>query len=103
MMNRALSALTAILICLFCAGAAQADDDRKHERYREEHELYGIIHRMPSSGVNGIWIIGGHQVEATAGTRIKEKHGRAEIGRYAEAEGFWRDNRLIADKIEVER
>ncbi|XOF32811.1 MAG: DUF5666 domain-containing protein [Candidatus Electrothrix sp. YB6] len=102
-MNRALFALAVILICLFCAGTAQAGDDRKHKRYREEHELYGMIDRMPRSGFTGIWIIGGHKVEVTAGTRIKQKHGRAEIGRYVEAEGFWRDDRLIADKIEVER
>ncbi|MCI5212593.1 MAG: hypothetical protein D3910_28255, partial [Candidatus Electrothrix sp. ATG2] len=47
--------------------------------------------------------VGGRNVEVTDRTRIKEKHGRAEVGRYVEVEGIRDNNKLIAYEIEVKR
>ncbi|MCI5165573.1 MAG: hypothetical protein D3903_05630 [Candidatus Electrothrix sp. GM3_4] len=94
-----LVALAVIFISLFCAGTALASN---HERHRDENKLYGIINSMPSSGFIGRWVVGGHEVEVTDKTRIKEKHGRAKIGRYVEIKGVRKNNKLIAYKIEVE-
>ncbi len=98
-----LFALTALLICLFCAGTAQASGDERYERSREEIKIYGAIDSMPSSGFTGAWVVGGREVEVTDRTRIKEKHGRAEIGRYVEVEGYRNGNVLVAYEVEVER
>ncbi|MCI5138771.1 MAG: hypothetical protein D3922_10230, partial [Candidatus Electrothrix sp. AR1] len=51
--------------------------------------------------VGCVWF--GCEVKVTDSTRIKEKHGRAEIGRYVEVEGVRDNNALIAYEIEVER
>ena len=90
-----LFALAALLTCLFCAGTVQAS--------RGESKIYGIIDSMPNAGLNGTWIISGREVEVTDRTQIKEKHGRAETGRYVEVEGFWEGNRFISYELEVER
>ena len=90
-----LFALAALLTCVFCAGTVQAS--------RGESKIYGIIDNMPTAGLNGTWIISGREVEVTDRTRIKEKHGRSEIGRYVEVEGIWEGNRFIAYELEVER
>ncbi|MGB5684673.1 MAG: DUF5666 domain-containing protein [Candidatus Electrothrix sp.] len=90
-----LFALAAMLTCLFCAGTVQAS--------RGESKIYGIIDRMPDTGLNGIWIISGREVEVSDRTQIKEKHGRAETGRYVEVEGFWEGDRFISYELEVER
>ncbi|XOF32810.1 MAG: DUF5666 domain-containing protein [Candidatus Electrothrix sp. YB6] len=103
MMNRALFALAAMLICLFWAGAAQASRDEGYERYREESKIYGTIDSMPTSGFNGTWVISGREVEVTDRTRIKEKYGRAATGGYVEVEGFRDGNKLTAHEIEVKR
>jgi hypothetical protein len=90
-----LFALAAMLTCLFCASTVQAS--------RGESEIYGIIDSMPNAGLNGTWIISDREVEVTDRTQIKEKHGRAEKGRYVEVEGFWEGNRFISYELEVER
>jgi hypothetical protein len=64
--------------------------------------MYGKIDSMPSSGFTGKWVIGGREVQVTDKTRIKEKHGRAEIGKYVEVEGVRDNDALIAYEIEVE-
>jgi hypothetical protein len=99
-MTGPLVALAAIFISLFCTGVTLADS---HERHRGESKMYGIIDSMPSSGFTGKWVVGGREVEVTDRTRIKEKHGLAEIGRYVEVEGVRDNDRLIAYEIEVER
>ncbi|MCI5138628.1 MAG: hypothetical protein D3922_09510 [Candidatus Electrothrix sp. AR1] len=73
------------------------------ERYREETKLYGVIEKMPESGLNGTWIINGKTVQVTDTTRIKEKYGRAAVGRYVEAEGVRNGDSFTAYEIEVER
>ncbi|WP_339136427.1 MAG: DUF5666 domain-containing protein [Candidatus Electrothrix sp. GW3-4] len=98
-----LFALTALLISLFCAGSALASGDERYERSREEIKIYGVIDSMPSSGFTGKWVVGGRDVEVTDRTRIKEKYGRAEVGRSVEVEGYRDGNVLIAYEIEVER
>ena len=95
-----LIALVAIFISLFCAGVTLASS---HERHRGESKMYGKIDSMPSSGFTGKWVIGGREVQVTDKTRIKEKHGRAEIGKYVEVEGVRDNDALIAYEIEVER
>ena len=101
--RQSLAAVTVMLICLFCTGAASAGSDERYERYREEIKIYGVIDSMPSSGLTGKWVVGGRDVEVTDRTRIKEKHGRAEVGMPVEVEGYRDNNRLIAYEIEVER
>jgi hypothetical protein len=92
-----LFALAAMLTCLFCASTVEAS------RGGGESKIYGIIDSMPTEGLNGIWIVNGREVEVTDRTQIKEKHGRVEIGRYVEVEGFREGNRFVAYELEVER
>ena len=92
-----------MLGCSFFAGPVQASGDERRERSRAESKIYGVIERMPVNGFNGMWIINGNQVLVSDRTRIKEKHGRAVIGRYVEAEGVRNGDSFMANKIEVER
>ncbi|MCI5123595.1 MAG: hypothetical protein D3925_03745 [Candidatus Electrothrix sp. AR5] len=92
-----------MLGCSFFAGPVQASGDERRERSREESEIYGMIEKMPENGFNGMWIINGNNVLVSDRTRIKEKHGRAVIGRYVEAEGVRNGDSFTAYKIEVER
>lgn len=87
----------------FWASAVQASSYERYERNREEVKVYGAIDSMPNAGLTGKWVVGGRQVEVTDRTRIKEKHGRADIGRYVEVEGFRDGNILVAYEVEVER
>ena len=102
-MTNTLLAIAAMLTCLFWASAVQASSYERYERNREEVKVYGAIDSMPHTGLIGKWIVGGCQVEVTERTRIKEKHGRADVGRYVEVEGLRNGNTLIAYEIEVER
>lgn len=105
MITGSLLALTAMLICLFCAGTASASSDERYEQYsREEVKMYGVIDSMPDTGFTGKWVVGGRDVEVTDRTRIKEKYDRAATGRYVEVEGYRdKNNVLIAYEVEVER
>ncbi|MCI5135869.1 MAG: hypothetical protein D3920_12535 [Candidatus Electrothrix sp. AW2] len=102
-MTNTLLAITAMLTCLFWVSAVQASSYERYERNREEVKVYGAIDSMPNAGLTGKWVVGGRQVEVTDRTRIKEKHGRADIGRYVEVEGFRDGNILVAYEVEVER
>ncbi|CAK8710720.1 MAG: hypothetical protein D3913_05125 [Candidatus Electrothrix sp. LOE1_4_5] len=102
-MTNTLLAIAAMLTCLFWASAVQASSYERYERNREEVKVYGAIDSMPNAGLTGKWVVGGRQVEVTDRTRIKEKHGRADIGRYVEVEGFRDGNILVAYEVEVER
>jgi hypothetical protein len=90
---------------LFAVPVHASGDERyeRHDRSREETKLYGVIEKMPENGLNGTWIINGNTVLVSNATRIKEKHGRAAVGRYVEAEGVRNGDSLTAYKIEVER
>lgn len=102
-MTNTLFAIAAMLTCLFLASVAQASNYERYERNRQEVKVYGVIDSMPDSGLIGKWVVGGRQVEVTDRTRIKEKHGRAEVGRHVEVEGFREGNTLVAYEVEVER
>lgn len=93
-----LFALAAMMTCLFCTDTVQASRGS-----RGESKIYGIIDSIPNAGLNGTWIISGREVAVTDRTRIKEKHGQAEKGRYVKVEGSWEGNRFIAYELEVER
>ncbi|WPD21432.1 MAG: DUF5666 domain-containing protein [Candidatus Electrothrix aestuarii] len=103
-----------LLSCAVCTGPVFASGNERHERneryeyergerYRGESKLYGVIEKMPESGYNGIWLIDGKQIRVTDSTRIKEKYGRAAIGKYVEVEGLRDGESLKAYEIEVER
>ncbi|MCI5167101.1 MAG: hypothetical protein D3903_13655 [Candidatus Electrothrix sp. GM3_4] len=99
--------LSALMLgCSLFAGPVHASGDERYERHdrsREETKLYGVIEKMPENGFNGTWIINGKKVLVSDTTRIKEKHGRAAIGRYVKAEGVRNGDSLTAYEIEVER
>ncbi|MCI5121438.1 MAG: hypothetical protein D3908_09675 [Candidatus Electrothrix sp. AUS4] len=107
--------LSALLLgCAFYAGPVSASGDERHERYeryeyrdgeryREESKLYGVIEKMPENGYNGTWVVNGKQILVTDATKIKEKYGRAAVGKYVEVEGRRDGESLKAFEIEVER
>ena len=68
------------------AGPTQAGD---HRRYGGKHssKLYGVIETMPGNGHEGIWVIGGNEVNVLTNTKIKEKYGTAAAGSYVEVIG----------------
>ncbi|MCI5224514.1 MAG: hypothetical protein D3924_18060 [Candidatus Electrothrix sp. AR4] len=92
------------MICsLFVGGnPAIGDEYERHDRHREESKLYGIIEKMPVNGYTGTWIIAGREVVVSEQTRIKEKYGRAAVGRYVEVEGMRNGSSFTAYKVEVE-
>ncbi|WLE98482.1 MAG: DUF5666 domain-containing protein [Candidatus Electrothrix communis] len=104
--------LSALMLgCSLFSGPVQASGDERRERseyegrerHREEIKLYGVIEKMPENGYNGTWVINGKTVLVSDTTRIKEKYGRAAIGRYVEAEGVRNGDSFTAYEIEVER
>ena len=104
--------LSALMLgCSLFSGPVQASGDERRERseyegrerYREESKLYGVIEKMPENGYNGTWVINGKTVLVSDRTRIKEKYGRAAVGRYVEAEGVRNGDSFTAYEIEVER
>lgn len=90
---------------------AYASGNERHERYeyegrehyREESKVYGVIEKMPEQGYNGTWVVSGHQVLVTDATRIKEKYGRAAVGKPAEIEGVRTGEIIKAFEVEIER
>ncbi|MCI5145947.1 MAG: hypothetical protein D3923_10560 [Candidatus Electrothrix sp. AR3] len=95
----------AMTCSLFISTQALGDGYERYERrdrYREENKLYGIIEKMPVNGYTGTWIIAGRKVMVSEQTRIKEKYGRAAVGKYVEVEGVQNGGNLIAYKLEVE-
>jgi hypothetical protein len=96
--------LSALMLgCSLFAVPVHASGDERRERSRVETKLYGVIEKMPENGLNGTWMINGKKVLVSDATRIKEKHGRAAIGRYVKAEGVRNGDSLTAYEIEVER
>ena len=100
-MRNAFILLTVILTWSLFTGAAQASGD-EYERSRGAGELYGVIEKMPANGYTGIWTINGREVVVSDSTRIKEKDGRAAVGRYVKVEGIQNGNSFTAYELEVE-
>jgi hypothetical protein len=73
-MNKSLILLACAFLLLGIGGVAVADQD-----------LYGIIKSRPAGKV-GTWVVGGHSVEVTERTRLKEHKGPLQIGACAEVE-----------------
>ncbi len=90
------------------AGAAFASGDERHgeknSEYSEraESKVYGTVKSLPN-GMVGTWNVNGRDVKVTKSTVISEKHGKAAVGAYVEAEGTLDGNVLNAYKIEVKR
>ncbi len=89
-------------------GAAFASSDERHEERDHEHaeraesKIYGTVKGLPS-GMVGTWNVNGREVKVTKSTVIREKHGKAAVGAYVEAEGSLEGNVLNAYKVEVKR
>jgi hypothetical protein len=83
------------------AGAheAQASSD-KHHGNEYESKIYGKIEKMPPSRI-GTWIVNGRAIIVVNGTKIKEKHGKAEPGAYVKIQGNTEGNVFTAYEIEV--
>ncbi len=95
------------LSMVMATGAAFAGDDHRGERSHEhgdryESKIYGTIRSLPN-GTIGIWNVNGREINVTQSTIINERHGKAAVGAYVEAEGTSEGNRLNAYKIEVKR
>lgn len=64
--------------------------------------FYGTIQDRPTSGVEGIWVVGGRTVNVTSATVIEQNFGQAAVGAYVEVKGGLRaDGSFSASKIEV--
>jgi hypothetical protein len=101
-------AITAALGLSLAAGSAPASGregrhagEERDDRYSET-KIYGIVERMPQEEI-GVWIVNGREIVVTRDTRIKEKHGKAEVGAYVEVEGNVAGKALTAHEIEVKR
>lgn len=90
-MRKSTLAIGIILVCLaLSANFALAKQD-----------FYGNVEKMPENGFVGEWVVGGRTVTATNDTKIKEKHGKLQIGAYVEVEGRQKDGKFIASEIET--
>lgn len=105
------AALTAAAVFMLGGqpGTAAAGDRHNHERQasdrsddRYESKFYGTVERLPKDLV-GVWIVNGREIVVDKDTRIKEKHGRAEVGVYVKIEGFNREKSFVAAEIEVKQ
>ena len=101
-------AAAALLSLSVAAGAALAagHEDRRSDESREsgayESKIYGIVEKLPPDGA-GTWVVNGREIVVTKDTRIKEKHGRVEVGTYVEVEGNVTGRTFMAYEVEVKR
>lgn len=65
-------------------------------------KFYGTIESMPTSGLQGAWVIAGRTVTVSASTRLQQELGRFAVGAYVEVKGKQQaDGSIAAVKIEV--
>ena len=66
-------------------------------------EFEGLIQSMPTQGLKGEWKVAGRTVVFGDGTVLKEKDGKAVVGKKVEVEGILeKDGKITAMKIETE-
>lgn len=100
--------ILAVLVLLAGAGTALGSDRARHgggeaeETGHHSGKVYGTIRKMPEGPV-GIWQVNGREISVTGDTRIREKHGKAEVGAYVEIKGILSGRMLVAREIEVKR
>jgi hypothetical protein len=86
----------------FASGDEHHDSRSREHAERAESKIYGTVKSLPG-GLIGIWHVNGREVKVTQNTLIREKHGKAAVGAYVEAEGSLDGNVLNATRIEVKR
>lgn len=100
-MKNATLSLVFLVICALLVGAAQAGDHHRDEGTKGA-KYVGVIEAMPKNGPEGTWIISGKEVKVYNKTEIKEKHGRAAIGRYVEVKGEQIGETFVSYSLAVE-
>ena len=76
-------------------GGGEGDDNG-------ETEFTGAIQSLPASGLIGIWMIAGKQVQVVSTTRLEQENGGFAIGTIVEVEGLVdATGVIVASKIEV--
>ncbi len=81
----------------FAASSIEVKKDRNEPR-----EFYGTVERLAKDN-DGAWIVDGKTVRVTRDTRIREKHGKAEVGAYVKVEGSYAGSTFSAREIEVKK
>jgi hypothetical protein len=73
------------------------------EGHKGKIEIEGLIQAMPAEGHVGEWKVGNKVVHVNAATVIKEKDGKAVVGKKVDVKGVIEENGLVtATKIETE-
>jgi hypothetical protein len=96
------------LFSLFVAAGALADDHDgyragdKHQDNEYESKIYGIVEKLPQDLV-GAWVVNKREIAVTKDTRIREKHGKVEVGAYVEVEGNIIGKTFTAYEVKVKR
>lgn len=88
-LNKYLKQLTAGIILVSLAVTPTlakhgSDDDGSGDR----SETYGIIQSMPTSGLQGVWVIGGQSITANNATELDQTDGTLAVGACAKVK--WR-------------
>ena len=55
----------------------------------------GTIESLPAEGLQGTWVVSGHQVEVTANTLVDARRGTPEVGDWAYVMGYLMDTGVI--------
>jgi len=67
-----------------------------------DQKFYGIIEKMPESGMVGEWVISGKAVQVTKDTKLEQDDGPFQLGAYVEVEGVEYEGKFIAAEVETE-
>jgi len=100
----AITSLVFLTVFTYFVSLSLAKDDRwKKDRYEYDsrHELHGVVTSLPDSGLDGTWIVGGHEVMVTGNTSIDQEYGTISVGSYVEVKGYRSDNAIKALRIEL--
>ncbi len=97
-MNRNLIIALSIMMTLSISGLSYAGGEEQRGKW---NAFYGYVEKMPI-GLYGTWIFNGRTVRVSPQTRVKQIHGLATPGSYAEIMGISRGGIIYATYIEIE-
>ena len=64
--------------------------------------LTGVIEALPADGLQGTWVVSGHNVQVTANTLVDARRGTPEVGDIAHVVGYAAaNNEIVATRITV--
>jgi hypothetical protein len=76
----------ALLVLLSVVMASDPALARRGSGDRDRVRFTGIIQKMPSHGLHGVWVIGGRRIMTNRHTQFDQREGRLRVGRCAKVD-----------------